>query len=173
DVPGDRDHELAVHAGKRQDARPRLAEALGDPADRAPEGARVEQVGGLDDGELRLGQATQDRLADDRLIRRRALEERAETAPLPAGERDRRRRRAPLLHPAVVERDVLAERAHVDELAVAVRREPHRTLPDQERPLADSARPRDGVSRDAHRATIAKPLPRVSCYRLPTCVIYM
>src|SRR2546421_5868625 len=33
DVPGDRDHELAVHARERHDARPRLAEALRDPTD--------------------------------------------------------------------------------------------------------------------------------------------
>src|SRR3989440_6511663 len=48
DVPGDRDHELAVHAGERQDARPRLAEALRDPADSAAKWARVEDIRGLD-----------------------------------------------------------------------------------------------------------------------------
>src|SRR5205085_8428439 len=108
------------------------------------------------DRELRLREAAQDRLADDRLDGGCALEQRPETAPAPARERHRRRRRAPLLHPAVVERDLLAERADVDELAVPVRRESHRALPRQKRPLADSARPRDGVPRDAHRRTIAR-----------------
>src|SRR5205823_3388214 len=67
DVPGDRDHELAVHARELQDARAGLAEALRDPAHGAAKRARVEEVGRLDDLELGLRQAPQDRLADDGL----------------------------------------------------------------------------------------------------------
>src|ERR1051325_7451094 len=50
-----------------------------------------------------------------------------------------RRGRAPLLHPAMVERDLLAERADVDEI-LAVGRVAHRALADQKRPLTDRTR---------------------------------
>src|SRR6266542_4637172 len=42
DIPGDRDHELRVHTREGDDRRARLAEALGNSADRAPELAPVE-----------------------------------------------------------------------------------------------------------------------------------
>src|SRR5579884_3717207 len=50
------------------------------------------------------------------------------------------RRRRPLLDPAVLERDLLAERADVDELGAFVGREPGGPLSHQQRALAHGAR---------------------------------
>ncbi len=58
-----------------------------------------------------------------------------------------------LADPAVVERDLAAERADVDEL-LAVRREAERVLAHQERPLADRTGPRDVGLRDPHGTAI-------------------
>src|SRR6185295_7408668 len=101
-------------------------EALRDPLDRAAVLAAVEDVGGLDDRDLVVGESAQDRLRDDRLLgaRAAAAEQAAEPAAPPALAGDGRRRRAALLQPAVLERDVDAERADVDEVGAAVRREP-------------------------------------------------
>src|SRR5262245_23299848 len=52
EIPGDRDHDLGVDSRQRDDAGSRVAEALGDPGDRSPERARVEQICCLDDREL-------------------------------------------------------------------------------------------------------------------------
>src|SRR5438876_1122829 len=65
DVPRDRDHDLAADAGERADARLRLAEALRDPGNRAPEIGLVEEIGRLDDLALGLGQPPQERLVGD------------------------------------------------------------------------------------------------------------
>jgi len=54
DVPSDRDHDLAADAGERADARPRLAEALRNPGNRAPEIGLIEEIGRLDDLPLGL-----------------------------------------------------------------------------------------------------------------------
>src|SRR5205807_10446656 len=67
DVPRDGDDELAAHAGERNDAGSRLAEALCDPTHRAPVVARVEDVGGLDHLQFGPGEAAEDRLSDDGL----------------------------------------------------------------------------------------------------------
>src|ERR671935_3315860 len=72
DVPGDGHDELAADSRERDHAGARLAEALGDSADRAPVVARVEDVGRLDDGELAFGEAAQGRLGRDRLVDLRA-----------------------------------------------------------------------------------------------------
>src|SRR6266545_1312135 len=141
DVPRHRDDELAGHARERDDAHMRLAEALRDAADRAPVVARVEDFRRLDHLLLALREPSQDRLGDDRLFGElpTGIEERGEAAPPPALTRDGRRRRAAFLDPAMFDRDLLAERADVDEV-LAVRSEPDRTLAEKERPLADRAR---------------------------------
>jgi len=54
DFPGDRDHNLAADAREQADARPRLAEALRNPGNRAPEIGVVEEIGRLDDLPLGL-----------------------------------------------------------------------------------------------------------------------
>src|SRR5439155_14502560 len=103
----------------------------------------------------RLRKAPKDRLRDDALLGRLATgaeQRREREALLPALRRDCRRDRAPLFHPAVRERDLLAERADVDEASVARRREAGRTLPHQQSPLADGAGARLGLARDAHGA---------------------
>src|SRR5581483_5725571 len=118
-LPGDGDRELAGAAGERHDARRRLPEALGDAADGAPVGTRVEEVGGLEQRDLVLGQATEDRLLlrEPLLVARAAQAEQLGEAPLAAAlAADRRRRRRALPDPARLDGDVLAERAHVDEL---------------------------------------------------------
>src|SRR3954451_9870389 len=139
DVPGDRDHDLAADTRERADARLGLAEALRDPGDRAAEVRLVEEVGGLDDLALRLGQPPEDRLIGNRRLRDRRparLEQarQAEPPARPVG-RHRRSRWAPLLQPPVLERDVLAERADVDEV-LAVGGEAGRPLPHQQGALA-------------------------------------
>src|SRR5262245_24433480 len=69
DVPGDRDDDVRVDARQRVNRDVRGPKALRDAADRAPVLRGVEPVGGLDDGELGLRQAAQDRLAGDRRLR--------------------------------------------------------------------------------------------------------
>jgi hypothetical protein len=122
DVPRDGDDELTAHAGQRDDARPRLAEALGNPADGPAVVARVEDVGGLDHLLLGWGQPSEDRLRHHWLVRRLAprIEERGQPAAAAALVRNGRGSRAPLLDPAVVDRELDAERADVDEV-LAVR----------------------------------------------------
>src|SRR3954452_4902095 len=111
EVPRDRHDELVVHPGEVDDARLGRAEASREALDRAPIGARVEEVRRLDDAELRLGEATQERLGHDGRgvgdAPRR--EEPGEPAALARG-RNRRRHRGALLDPAVLERELLAER---------------------------------------------------------------
>src|SRR5512132_2172951 len=72
DVPGDRDHELLVHALELQDARARLAEALRDTADRPAVVTRGERVGSLDHRQFGLGEPAEDGLGDDGLLGLRA-----------------------------------------------------------------------------------------------------
>src|SRR5581483_1122571 len=146
EVPRDGDRQLAGGPRERHDARTRLAEALRDPADGAAIGGAVEEVGRLEQRELVGGEP-----AEDRLRRRERLavlateaEQVAEAAAAPAPvARDHRRRRRALLQPAVLDRDLLAERAHVDELRAFLGRVADGALAHQERALADGA--------DAHR----------------------
>src|SRR5262249_59810863 len=72
----------------------------------------------------------------------------AEAPPRTVG-RDRRRRRTALLSPPVLERDVLAERADVDEV-LAVGGEPGCSLPHQQRALANRAAASHGLPCDPH-----------------------
>src|SRR5206468_52521 len=74
DVPGDGDREFARDSGEWNDARLRVAEALGDPADSPAVSTCVEEVGGLDHREFVLGEAAQDRLGRDSVLARRAAE---------------------------------------------------------------------------------------------------
>src|SRR5579862_1376429 len=116
DVPRDGDDDVGVHAGERDDRHVRNAEALRDPADRAAVLRGVEAVGRVDEAELCLGEAAENRLARDRRIRARLAEQRPEreAAAAAVGLKRRRRRRA-LLVPAVLESRLLAELADVDE----------------------------------------------------------
>ena len=120
-----------------------IAEALRDPRDRSPEGALVEEVGRLDHRQLGPREPAQDRLVHDaaRPGGLRDSNSDAETRPSRLRRRsdDHGRGRAALLQPAVVERDLLAERADVDEV-LAVGRIAHRALADEQGPLADRAR---------------------------------
>ena len=174
DLPRDRHDHLAADPRERDDRRLRRAEALGDAGDRAAVSARVEEIGRFDDGELGLREAAQDRLVGDRsILRPLASEERApEASPAADGGGERRHGRAPLAHPAVLQRDLLAERADVDVLA-AVRRETNRVLARQERALADRAGPRDGDSRGAHRATVANAAELSTAPPSAICHIHM
>ena len=121
DLPGDGHDHLAADAGERDDRGLRRAEALRDAGDRAAVRARVEEVGGLDDGELGLRETAQDRLVrDGRLLGSTASAEKAVPSGSCGGAASggrRRQRRAPLAQPAVLERDLGAERADVDVLA--------------------------------------------------------
>jgi hypothetical protein len=75
----------------------------------------------------------------------------AEAAAPPAAiAGDDRRRRRPLLDPAVLERDVLAERADVDELRPLLRGEEDRAFAHQQRPFADRADAHGCNFRHAH-----------------------
>ena len=121
DVPGEGEHGLLVHARERHDRRPSARPRLfATPATVRRKRGLVEEVGRLDERQLVVGEATQDRLGDDRLG---LLVARAEQR-LPerlltfrgAGGAAAQRDRVPLAHPAAVERDLAAERAHVDEL---------------------------------------------------------
>ena len=145
----------------------RCAEALRDAGDRAAVRARVEEVGGLDERELGLGETAQNRLVrDGRFLGAPAASEQAAPAALAATrvERNGGDRRAPLAQPAVIEGDLGAERADVDVLA-AVRRKADRVLAHQQRALADCARPRCGVSRHAHRFDRSRRSPELSTAR--------
>src|SRR5215831_21175734 len=117
DVPRDRDHDLRIRAGQRNDADPWLTETLRDPRDRPPERARVEELRSLDHRLLGLGEAAQDRLVDDALDRLLAgFEQRAQSPePLAPAVSDDRGRGTAFLQPAVVDGDLDAERADVDE----------------------------------------------------------
>src|SRR5262249_60866337 len=64
--------------------------------------------------------------------------------------RERRRRRTALLSPPVLERDVLAERADVDEV-LAVGGEPGCSLPHQQRAFANRTAASHRLPRDPHR----------------------
>src|SRR5438270_659406 len=153
EVPGDRHGQLAGDAGQRNDARPRLAEALRDSSDGAPVRARVEEVCGLEHGNLVVGEATQDRLGrGDRLaVRAREAEELAEpAATTAAGTGGGRLGRSPLLDPSVLGRRLLAQRADVDELRALLRGEAHRALAEEQRPFADGALPQRRDLRHAH-----------------------
>jgi hypothetical protein len=112
------------------------------PRNRAEEVGLIEEIGRFDDLALRLGQPPQDRLVGDRRLGDRGLPrlEQAREAKAPARPvgRDRRRRRAPLLQPPVLVRDVLAERTDVDEV-LAVGRETRRALAHQQGALAHRA----------------------------------
>ena len=67
DLPGESEHELAVHTRERDDRDERRAERARDSLDRAPEEAGVEEVGGLDERRLGVGETTEHGLGDDRL----------------------------------------------------------------------------------------------------------
>ena len=88
DLPHDRHDHLAADPRERNDRCLRRAEALGDAGDRAAVRARVEEIGRLDDRELGLREAAQDRLVGDRsLLRPLASEERApEASPAANGD---------------------------------------------------------------------------------------
>src|SRR5262245_15128295 len=104
EVPRDRYGELACVARKRDDARLRVAEALGDAADGAAVRARVEQVGRLEQRDLPDGETAQDRLGRrDRLLRLTAEPEQLDepAPPAPAVVLNHRRRRRAFLEPAV------------------------------------------------------------------------
>ena len=125
-----------------------LPRLLAIRADGAPVVARVEDVCGLDHLLLGRGEAAENRLGHDRVVGRLAprVEERGDAALAAAAlVGNGRGRRAPLPDPAVVERELLAQRAHVDEL-VAARREADRPLAGQERSLADRADALHGVA---------------------------
>ena len=135
----------------------RLAEALRDAADGAPVGAAVEEVGGLEQRDLALREPAQDRL----LPRQRLLvggageaEELDEVALAPAAAPvlERRRRRRALLDPARLDRELLAERADVDELRALRRGKAHGALAHQQRPLAHGAGTRRCDFRHPHPA---------------------
>ena len=74
---------------------------------------------------------------------------------------DRRRGRRALLDPAVLERRLLAERADVDVLVAAVRREAHGPLAHQERALADRRTRRSVLTR------VTRMAPRVAVRGTP------
>src|SRR6185503_3509386 len=100
-----------------------------------------------------LGQPPQDRFVGDRSLGNGCLprlEQAREAEPpaLPLG-RDGRRRRTALLQPPVLEGDVLAERADVDE-GLAVRREASRPLAQEQRALTNGAAASHGLPRDPH-----------------------
>src|SRR5438874_5246290 len=145
----------------------RLAEALSDSADRAAVGARVEEVGRLDHRSLVVREAAQDRLRGEGFLGSGAprVEERAEAeAPPVRLVLERRRRGTAFLEPALLGRDLLAERADVDEI-VALGSEAHRALAEEERSFADCARlRRECPGRPHQRATIAQPLGPADCY---------
>src|SRR3954454_9518392 len=141
DVPRDRDDQLAADAGEGHDARAGLSEALGASAACSPVVARFQDVGRLDHLLLRRRQTPQNRLGDDGIVRRLAtrVEQRGEAAALaPALTRNGGSRRAALLDPAVLERDVGAKRADVHVL-LAVGGEAQGTLPGEKGALADRA----------------------------------
>src|SRR5262249_9598952 len=143
DVPGDADDQLAADPRERNDARARRPEALRDPAHRAAVVARVEDVRSLDHLLLARRKPAEARLRNDGIVRwlPARVEERSEAAALASPlARNGRRRRTALSDPAVLERDVGAERADVNEV-LTVRGEAQCALAGQECPLADRADP--------------------------------
>src|SRR5207247_5816509 len=119
DVPGHGHDQLTADAGKGHDARTRLAETLRDAADRPAVVARVEGVRGLDHLLLRDRQPAEDWLRHDGIVGRlqARVEQGGDPTTLPAPLiRDGRRGRTAFLDPPVVDRQVLAERADVEEL---------------------------------------------------------
>ncbi len=122
-----------------------------DAFDRAAEEARVEEVGGLHERRLRVRETPQDGLRHDGLrLAVRGAEELRPARALPSRPRGEcRRDGSALAHPAVVEREVLAERADVDELDT-VWGESERVLPLQQRPLAHRAPAAHARLRHAH-----------------------
>ena len=84
-----------------------------------------------------------------------------------------RRGRAPFLDPALLRRDLLAERTDVHEV-LAVRSKTRRALADEERPVADRADLRGKSARRPHPpATIAHPAARASTAILASmCVLH-
>src|SRR5207249_1948319 len=128
---------------------------------------RVEDVGRLEQRDLLVRKAAKDRfLLRERLFTVGARDAKAAAEPptAPAVAVDGRRRWRALLHPARVERGLLAEWADLDELCAIGRREAHGTLAEEQRPLTDRARMRDRDLRDPHGASVAR-LRRVSGYR--------
>src|SRR6185295_7521125 len=119
DLPGEREHELRVHAGERDDRDEGRTERLGDSLDRPTEETRVEEIRRLDERGLRIREPAQHGLRYDglRLDAVRPAEDLRPTRALTAraGRRERGRHRAALAYPAVVECEVRAERAHVHE----------------------------------------------------------
>ena len=143
-----------------------LPERLADPADRAPVLRRVEQIGRLDDRELLLGQPAQDRLRRDRLGSTRAASCRAASRAAAAARRRRRVRArsawsgAPSRIQPYSTRRLGAERADVDVVGAAVRREADRPFADQQRALADRARTLHGHPCDAGHCRQGNPPAR-------------
>jgi hypothetical protein len=133
----------------------RLAEALRDASDRAAVGAAVEKVGGLEQGDLSVGEPAQNRLLLRKGVPVRGAGEAEKVdevalAAATAASLERRRRRRTFLDPAGLDRELLAERTDVDELGSLTGGETHRTLAHQERPLAHGTRPRCRDLRDPH-----------------------
>src|SRR5205085_10411294 len=140
-----------------------LAEALRDPSDGAPVGAAVEEVCGLEKGHLIVGKPAEDRLrrGDGGVggCPPEAEELGKASTAAPAVVADHGRRRRPLLEPPVLEGDLLAERADVDEVRPLLGREAHRTLAQEEGPLANCARPDHTDLGHAHGADYSPRLP--------------
>src|SRR5204863_5156251 len=114
----------------------------------------------------------------DRVLggRAREAEQVGEAAPAPlAHAGNRRRRRASLLDPPVLESRVLAERADVDEIGALVRRIADRALTHQERALADRTSPSRWHPRHVHCWRIARHAVPATCAARgsPATVSYM
>src|SRR5262249_48713884 len=180
ELPGDGHGQLAGGAGERDDARARLAEALRDAADGAAIGAAVEEVGGLEQRDLGLGELAEDRLLPwERALvgGARETEELAEVAlaaPAAAALQRRCRRRA-FPDPACLDGELLAERADVHELGAFGRRKAHGALAHQQRPLAHRAGARRCDLRNPHPASDVTQLAQdpPSPVMSLSCVFYM
>ena len=175
DVPGDRDHELLVHARERKDARPRLAEALRDSADRPAIVARVVEVGRLDGLELGLAQPPEDRLRGDRLLRRR-LERREDRREQPLPPRRWTGPSAWSGFPPCTQPYSAAiswQSGQTSTNSPPVGRISHRTLTLEKAPVADGAGAGDRLPCDLHGADLspAPTGPRQLCWS-STCVFY-
>src|SRR5215204_1462694 len=160
DVPRHGDHDLRVHAREWDDARVGLAEALADAANGPAIGARVEKICGLDHRTFVDGEPAENRLGRERFFGSGAtrVEERAEAEALATRLLlEGRRGRAPLLEPALLRGDVLAERADVNEV-FALGGEAHRPLPCEERSFTDRAGLRANCPRCPHRADYSPPV---------------
>ena len=143
DLPGDRDDDsgLTPESGDDRDAAasPRLF-AIPPTVRRYCEALKRSAASTI--ASSRLGEPAQDRLARDRRLGRRSR------APRSAASENRLRRRSAGIVGVVGEpsftqpyssADLLAERADVDVVLAAVRREAHRALAHQQRALADRA----------------------------------